>query len=210
MQLANELVRCQQNPAHFISEHVRIKLPSTDIAVPLCLNKQQTECLSKFHEQQLSLIMKERQKGMSTLCAAYALWTAMFNDNSHVVVIVSNWQFINSFVRIVEFGLEHMHQAVKPYFEISEPSQSQYFRGVQQAALVKFDNSSTIEVIRDVALLHKDCSLVIVDEISYHSDFNYITLKSLALPCKTIILHDRQEHDEMLQTIAARLNGQTK
>lgn len=75
---AVELGRCYRSHTHFVHNHCHIYDSLSAGWVPFRLWPAQKALLEGIHEEQLVIILKARQLGISWLTLSYALWTLIF------------------------------------------------------------------------------------------------------------------------------------
>lgn len=73
----NAYERCQREAGYFICHYCQIRHPLRG-AVAFTLWEWQTRLLAAMASEQLLIVLKARQLGVSELAAAYALWRARF------------------------------------------------------------------------------------------------------------------------------------
>jgi hypothetical protein len=76
--LEAELVACAASPHRFLSQHCRIYDPGRRDWIPFGLWPAQAAVLGQVRSEQLSVILKARQLGLSWLCLGYGLWEMVF------------------------------------------------------------------------------------------------------------------------------------
>lgn len=158
-----EIVKCGKDPIHFIRTYAKIQ-HSTRGLVPFETYDFQNDCINAFVKERLNIILKSRQLGLSTICAAFATWTAIFQKDKNVLVIATKLATAQNFIKKVTVILQNMPKwLLLPKFE---PSKQQ----------ITFSNGSQIKAVptspdagRSEAL-----SLLIVDECAHIRDFSEI------------------------------------
>lgn len=75
---ARELGRCYADPVYFSATYCKIYDSVTSDWIPFDLWPAQREALQLVHEEQLTVILKARQIGLTWVCLAYALWQIIF------------------------------------------------------------------------------------------------------------------------------------
>lgn len=75
---ARELGRCYASPVYFAATYCKIYDSVTSDWIPFDLWPAQREALQLVHEEQLTVILKARQIGLTWVCLAYALWQIIF------------------------------------------------------------------------------------------------------------------------------------
>jgi hypothetical protein len=73
-----ELVACAASSHYFLSRHGRIYDPDRRDWIPFALWPAQEAVLSQVRGEQLSVILKARQLGLTWLCLGYGLWEMVF------------------------------------------------------------------------------------------------------------------------------------
>lgn len=75
---AKELGKCFASYIYFTNNYVKIYDSVESAWIPFVLWPDQEELLKKIHSNQLTIILKARQLGISWLSLAYALWNVVF------------------------------------------------------------------------------------------------------------------------------------
>jgi len=158
-----EIIKCGRDPVYFINKYVKIQ-HSTRGRLPFETYPFQDECLEAFQQNRLNIILKSRQLGLSTICAAYATWMAIFQKDKNILVIATKLAIAQNFIKKVAIALQGLPKwLLLPKFE---PSKQQ----------ISFSNGSQIKAVptspdagRSEAL-----SLLIVDEAAFIRDFDQI------------------------------------
>ncbi len=84
--LEEEWRTCADSPGYFIWNYIKIKHPDYGI-IPFELWEFQLQDLQTIIQNQVMIVLKARQLGLTTLLCAYALWLMMFHSAKEVVVI---------------------------------------------------------------------------------------------------------------------------
>lgn len=84
--IKEEYRKCLESPVYFMKHYVKIKHPIRG-TVLFDLYHFQEETLQAFHDYKFNIILKSRQMGISTLVAAYSLWTMLFFPDKNVLLI---------------------------------------------------------------------------------------------------------------------------
>lgn len=79
-----EWQRCLENPAYFINAYCQIYDGETWI--PFTLWDEQVETLQKIIDNQLTIILKARQLGLTWLLLSYALWLMLFKPIATILI----------------------------------------------------------------------------------------------------------------------------
>lgn len=76
--LIAELTRCAKSPRYFVENYCQIYDNKTKNWLPFVLWPAQVEALELIHKEQLVVILKARQLGLTWLNLAYILWQMIF------------------------------------------------------------------------------------------------------------------------------------
>jgi hypothetical protein len=86
MDWQEELLTCAEHPLWFIDHHVSIYDASERGWIPFRLWPEQVEVLDAVHDNQLTLVLKARQLGLTWLVLGYALWLMIFRPKATVLL----------------------------------------------------------------------------------------------------------------------------
>jgi len=84
--IKQEFVKCKNDPSHFASNYVKVTHPVRGL-VNFDLYPFQKRLLSEFKSHRFNILRKFRQAGCTTLTAAYALHSCIFNDHFTTVIL---------------------------------------------------------------------------------------------------------------------------
>jgi hypothetical protein len=85
-EVATEIVKCYNDPAHFIRTYCQIYDPVSTDWLPFELWPAQEEALRTVHIHRLTVILKARQLGATWFCLGYALWAMLFKPAQTVLL----------------------------------------------------------------------------------------------------------------------------
>jgi len=102
-----EYVRCQQDPLHFISEHIKIVSVDEGL-VDFDVRDYQEEMISRFHNERFVICKMARQSGKSTTILAYLLHYILFNENVSVAVLANKKATAMELLGRLQLAYEHM------------------------------------------------------------------------------------------------------
>ena len=85
-EIAEEIKKCSENPIHFIDNYVNVIHPIRGV-VPFKLYRFQQRIVGEVINSRFNLVRKFRQAGITTLCAAYSLWSIIFKEHHNVMVV---------------------------------------------------------------------------------------------------------------------------
>jgi len=98
--IAEEYLKCAQDPMHFIKKYCKIVHQDRGL-IPFMLYDFQDAVLAAFLKNGRNIILKNRQMGLSTLCGAYALWLMTFHENKYVLVIATKQDVAKNIIKKV-------------------------------------------------------------------------------------------------------------
>ena len=158
-----EIIKCGKEPLYFIKKYCKIQHPVKG-NIPFDTYQFQDSCISDFQKHRLNIVLKSRQLGLSTICAAFAVWMAIFQKDKSILVIATKLPTAQNFIKKTKNIIDFL----PPWLLLPkcEPSKQQ----------LTFSNGSSIKAIptspdagRSEAL-----SLLIVDEAAFIADFDEI------------------------------------
>lgn len=86
--IKEEYSKCSKDPIYFIKRYCVIQHPIRG-KIPFILYDFQENILGAFLKFSRTIILKNRQMGLSTLASAYALWLMTFFDDKNILVIAT-------------------------------------------------------------------------------------------------------------------------
>jgi len=81
-----EFQKCAEDPAYFMCNYINVIHPIKGV-VPFHLFKFQERIVSEVGANRFNIIRKFRQAGVTTICAAYSLWSIIFKKHHYVMVV---------------------------------------------------------------------------------------------------------------------------
>ena len=158
-----EILRCGKDPIYFIKKYTKIQHPKRG-TIPFETYPFQDECVKDFQAHRLNIVLKSRQLGLSTLCAAYAAWLAIFYKDKNILVIATKLPTAMNFIKKVRVILQNLPTwLLLPKFEPTKQAIS-FSNGSQVVAIPTSDDAGRSEAL----------SLLIVDEAAFIRDFEEI------------------------------------
>lgn len=158
-----EILRCGKDPSYFIKKYTKIQHPKRG-TIPFETYPFQDDCVEEFQKHRLNIVLKSRQLGLSTLCAAYAAWLAIFYRDKNVLIIATKLPTAMNFIKKVRVILQNMPAwLLLPKFEPTKQAIS-FSNGSQIVAIPTSDDAGRSEAL----------SLLIVDEAAFIRDFEEI------------------------------------
>lgn len=162
-QQVQEITRCGKDPVYFIKNYLKIQHP-TKGSIKFDTYPYQDTCVEAFRKHRLNIVLKSRQLGLSTVCAAYALWMAIFHRDKNILVIATKLSVAMNFIKKVTFAIESLPQwLLLPKYEPTKQ-------------VITFNNGSCIKAIAtsDDAGRSEALSLLIIDEAAFIHNFDEI------------------------------------
>ena len=102
-----EYVRCQQDPLHFVREHIRIVSVDEGL-VEFDVRDYQKEMINRFHNERFVICKMARQSGKSTTILAYLLHYILFNENVSVAILANKKSTAMELLGRLQLAYEHM------------------------------------------------------------------------------------------------------
>jgi len=158
-----EIVRCGKDPVYFTKNYVKIQ-HAVKGAIPFETYPFQDDCLQQFQSNRFNIILKSRQLGLSTICADYAVWDAIFHKDRNILVIATKLDTAINFIKKVKYMIDSLPKwLLLPRYEHNRRS-------------IRFNNGSTITAIPTSpdAGRSEAISLLIIDEAAWIDDFDAI------------------------------------
>ena len=151
-----EYKKCIMNPMYFMKTYVKIQHQTRGI-IPFELYPFQENALQEFIDYDRSIVLKSRQMGISTLCAAYALWTMIFNPGKNVLIISTKQDTSKEIVSKIRLANNNLPSWLK-------------IQTVEDNRLsLKFKNESKVEAASSSSdsVRGKSAYLLILDECAF-------------------------------------------
>ena len=105
--VAQEYVKCMQDPAYFMKKYCYIQHPTRG-RIMFHLYPFQEKVLHLFRDNQNSITLKSRQLGISTLVAAYALWLMIFHKDKNILALATTQATARNLVTKTQFMYENL------------------------------------------------------------------------------------------------------
>jgi|TARA_R110000787_G_scaffold87759_2_gene186742 hypothetical protein len=102
-----EYIRCQNDPLHFITEHIKI-VSLDEGLIPFDVRDYQEEMINRFHEERFVICKMARQTGKSTTILAYLLHYILFNENVSVAVLANKKTTAMELLGRLQLAYEHL------------------------------------------------------------------------------------------------------
>ena len=154
--VAEEYVRCADDPVYFLKKHCIIQHPIRG-KIPFELYDFQEKTVEELLTNRYSIILKARQLGISTLTAGLSLHMMLFGDDKNILVIATTQKIAKNLVTKVRV----MHEGLPSYLK---------GRLVEDNRLgLRFANGSQIQAASSSgdASRSEALSLLILDEAAF-------------------------------------------
>ena len=102
-----EYIRCQQDPLHFVHEHVKIVSVDEGL-IDFDVRDYQKDMIDRFHNERFVICKMARQSGKSTTILAYLLHYILFNENVSVAVLANKKATAMELLGRLQLAYEHM------------------------------------------------------------------------------------------------------
>lgn len=157
-----EIIKCGKDPVHFTNKYLKISHASRGL-IPFKTYDFQDECIKLFMQHRFNIVLKSRQLGLSTITAAYGLWSAIFYKEKNVLVIATKLSVAQNFIKKVKTMLAN----VPKWLVIPE------IKSVTKTS-IEFTNGSKIQAIptSEDAGRSEAISLLIIDEAAFIRNFD--------------------------------------
>ena len=102
-----EYIRCQQDPLHFVREHIKIVSVDEGL-VEFDVRDYQKDMINRFHNERFVICKMARQSGKSTTILAYLLHYILFNENVSVAILANKKNTAMELLGRLQLAYEHM------------------------------------------------------------------------------------------------------
>lgn len=154
--VAQEYVKCMQDPAYFMKKYCYIQHPNRG-RILFHLYLFQEKVLHLFRDNQNIITLKSRQLGISTLVAAYSLWLMLFHKDKNILALATTQSTARNLVTKVQFMYENLPKWLKIKTEEDNKLSLRLVNGSRIKAA-----SSNSDAARSEAV-----SLLIIDEAAF-------------------------------------------
>jgi len=154
--IKSEYKKCIEDPIYFMKKYVKIQHPIRG-TVGFELYPFQEDALQDFVDNQLNIVLKSRQMGISTLTAAYSLWLMTFHNDKNILCISITQETAKEIVTKVRFANDNLPSWLKvPCVEDNRLS-------------LRLKNGSQIKAVSSAGTAGRSSalSLLIIDEAAF-------------------------------------------
>ncbi len=100
-EIVKEILKSGKDPAYFINNYCRISHPMKGL-IPFKTYPYQDDLLRDFNDYRFNVILKARQLGISTICAAYCVWFMLYHKEKNILVLATKLSTATNLVRKVK------------------------------------------------------------------------------------------------------------
>ena len=100
-QIVKEILKSGKDPTYFINSYCRISHPMRGL-IPFKTYPYQDDLLQDFNDYRFNVILKARQLGISTICAAYCVWFMLYHKEKNILVLATKLSTATNLVRKVK------------------------------------------------------------------------------------------------------------
>ena len=154
--IKKEYVRCANDPVYFLKKYSFIQHPIKG-KIPFALYDFQEKTVEEFMQHRLSIILKARQLGISTLTAGYSLWMMTFHQDKNILVIATKQEVAKNLVTKVRVMPANLPSWLKQHCVEDNKLSLRYKNGSQIKAVSSGEDSGRSESL----------SLLILDEAAF-------------------------------------------
>jgi hypothetical protein len=178
--IKQEYRKCFQDPIYFMKKYCVIQHPQKG-KINFNLYSYQEDCLRDFNTYDYNIILKSRQLGISTLCAAYSLWYMTFYGDKNIMVLATKQEVAKNLVTKVRVMYQNLPSWIKvPSVEDNKLS-------------LRFKNGSQIKATttNSDAGRSESLSMLVVDEAAFIDNIDIVwsaAQQTLATGGKAILL----------------------
>ncbi len=165
--IKQEYKKCIEDPIYFMKKYVKIQHPIRG-TVGFELYPFQEKALQDFVDNQLNIVLKSRQMGISTLTAAYSLWLMTFHNDKNILCISITQETAKEIVTKVRFANDNLPSWLKvPCVEDNRLS-------------LRLKNGSQIKAVSSAGTAGRSSalSLLIIDEAAFIDGIEEIWLSA--------------------------------
>ena len=149
-------LKCVQDPSYFINQYCIIQHPQRG-KIKFKLYPFQEDVLKKYQEHDYNVVLKSRQLGISTLSAAYSLWTMLFHNDKNVLCIATTKDTAKNLVTKVRIMYDGLPNWLKTAIIENNKLSLRFKNGSQIKAIASNESAGRSEAL----------SLLILDEAAF-------------------------------------------
>ena len=109
--IRDEYIKCAKDPVYFLKKYVFIQ--TSDGRMLFNPYVFQDKLLFLLNKHDRTIILKSRQLGITTLCAAYALWLMIFQKDQSILALAPTQEKARNIVDKVRFAYAELPSWLK-------------------------------------------------------------------------------------------------
>lgn len=158
-----EILKCGRDPVHFINNYVYIQHPVKG-RIKFETYKFQDDVVRDLQQHRFNIVLKSRQLGLSTVCAAYSVWYAIYHRDKNIIVIATKLDTAQNFIKKVKVALKSLPSwIILPTWTENKTSIT-FSNGSQIVAIPTSEDAGRSEAI----------SLLVIDEAAFVRGFDEV------------------------------------
>jgi hypothetical protein len=157
-----EWLRCAESPTYFTDQYIRIYEAESGEWVPFRLWPAQARTLRLIHNNQLTVILKARQLGITWLVLSYGLWLLLFRPEAEILLFSRR---DDEAVHLLDDRLKGMYKRLPVWLQAAQITGSNNHT-------FELSNGSTARAFPTSAGDSYTAKFAMVDEADLAPDFN--------------------------------------
>lgn len=155
--MMRQIIKCKRSAIYFLKKYCYIVL-KTGQKTKFNLWQFQEAVVNQLQNNDLNIILKSRQMGISTLASAYALWYMMFQDYKNICVIANKQRVASNIIKKASLTYGALPMWLQQYNKTikNNPLSMQFSNGSKIFAEAATDDAGRSEAV----------SLLIIDEMA--------------------------------------------
>jgi hypothetical protein len=154
--IAQEYIKCAQDPAHFMKKYCFIQHPQRGRVI-FNLYPFQGKVLNLWKDNPYSIVLKSRQLGISTLAAGYSLWLMIFHKDRNILCLSKTQETARNMVTKVKY----MYDNLPSWLKVPSDENNKLSLRLNNGSQIKAKSSNS-DAARSEAV-----SLLIIDEAAF-------------------------------------------
>lgn len=155
--VSREYIKCKDDPIYMIKKYF-VVIHQNRGRVKFELYDYQEQVLNSFFNEQLIVILKARQLGLSTLTAAYVLYKMLFQPDFHAVVVATKTSIAINIIKKVKLMYNELPRFLKMHKKIGD-----------NAMKLELSNGSIMSAVSSASdsVRSESLNLLVMDECSF-------------------------------------------
>ena len=127
-EIIETIIKCRKDPIYFIITFLKILHPIRGI-IPLDLFEFQKNVIIKFVKNQFVIVLKSRQIGLSTICAAYAVWLCSFFNSKTVLILANKGEVATEMISKCKTFIKYVPDWLRPKITVENRQSLEFANG---------------------------------------------------------------------------------